>query len=934
MSSSNDNTLDKQIEDLAKAVETLSSNLLDNAALSSSDKDLREKAERVAKERLDKEEKLLKEQKQRWEDEKEKRELDRAENKAMMEVETERRKHWSTTLINTAGAIKNVIVPLVAAVKHVSNTIMETWAPVDKAASNMAKSIGISKVNMDAIKSASIDFANNSNIGAKYNTSIAEIMQMQVKYANELGRSVRFTNNEMEEFAAMKQLVGEEAAVKFTASFEKFGVNMSDAAKEMVDMRNDAIKAGLSFEKYSSNLLENISLAQRYTFKNGLEGLQAMAKQSTAIKWNMQQTASFAEKVGTVEGAVTTSAQMSVLGGQFGNFANPMTMLYESLNDMESLNDRLSKMFSQFASFNKQTNQIEVSAFDRMRIKSAAQAMGLDYGQVMDSVFAQGRRKVAEQQMRKTRTDVDEGEREFLLNSSMIDRKTGRAYVNLTNEKGVTRRKYLDEKFSDADKKDLSNARRTETEDIKAIATATMSINDLIEGVEKSVSDLVADWVDGEFIEGVKDFIKNNAGWIKYAIPVLGAIKMFGSTFAAILAGIWAIRTQMRINQALRGLGGGGTGGGVPVTSTMSRSAGAGARPALAPGYRWDSRGRLHRPNGQYARAGEGFLTNAAGATGRRGLMSFHAPTLGSSLAGLGISAAGGIAWAAGSNMRNNSNGDKSKENWGKALSIAGSAATGAGMGAVFGLPGAIIGGVLGLGMGLYDNYKYNKRKKEEEEEARKKKLALGKLRYRNINLSGDYTSAELEQMLRGRMYISDVLKAKMEQQGDGEQIPLMYSKGGLLPGNTHAEGGIPAVMKNGSSESRSIELEKDELILSADAARKYIAAGVNPNRPETIMAGKNLMNTMNVIVPYSHEQLASRNNVNGKIELGGTLVVDAGDARRLFDMKKYLHSPQMDRYVASVARESAKVLGNTHNRHNLSRHYDPNPNGRTPLFV
>ena len=648
MSSSNDNTLDKQIEDLTKAVETLSSNLLDNAALSSSDKDLREKAEKVAKERLDKEEKLLKEQKQRWEDEKEKRELDRAENKARMEVETERRKHWSTTLINTTAAIKNVIDPLVNVVKQVSSKIMETWAPIDQASSNMAKSIGISKVNMDAIKSASIDFANNSNIGAKYNASIAEIMQMQVKYANELGRSVRSTNNEMEELAAMKQLVGEDTAVKFTASFEKFGVNISDAAKEMVEMRNDAIKAGLSFEKYSSNLLENISLAQRYTFKNGLDGLQAMAKQSTAIKWNMQQTASFAEKVGTVEGAITTSAQMSVLGGQFGNFANPMTMLYESLNDMESLNDRLGKMFSQFASFNKQTNQIEVSAFDRMRIKSAAQAMGLDYGQVMDSVFAQGRRKVAEQQMRKTRTDVDEGEREFLLNSSMIDRKTGRAYVNLTNERGVTRRKYLDEKFSDADKKDLSNARRTNEEDIKAIATATMSINETIDGLKKSVSDLIADWVDGEFIEGVKDFIKNNAGWIKYAIPVLGAIKMFGSTFAAILAGIWAIRTQMRINQALRGLGGGGAGGGAPVTSAMSKGAGAGAgaRPALAPGYKYDVHGRVHRPNGHYASNGEGFLTSATGtsatgATGRRGLMSFHKPTLGSSLAGLGISAVG-----------------------------------------------------------------------------------------------------------------------------------------------------------------------------------------------------------------------------------------------------------------------------------------------------
>ena len=74
-------------------------------------------------------------------------------------------------------------------------------------------------------------------------------------------------------------------------------------------MFSDASKQGLSFEKYSDNVAKNIKIAQNYTFKNGLKGLESMAKKATAMKMDMQQVAALADKVSTVEGAIDVSAQ-------------------------------------------------------------------------------------------------------------------------------------------------------------------------------------------------------------------------------------------------------------------------------------------------------------------------------------------------------------------------------------------------------------------------------------------------------------------------------------------------------------------------------------------------------------------------------------------------------------------------------------------------
>ena len=260
------------------------------------------------------------------------------------------------------------------------NHILEPWSKADKAASKYAKTLAMTEQGMKNLRKSTIDNVVNSKIGINYNISTDELIEAQQKYVQSVGRSLKIDNTQQETLAAMTAVMGDRSN-ELAAAFENFGVNLNSVGDHAFKMFTEASKSGLSFEKYSDNVAKNIKIAQNYTFKNGLRGLESMAKKATALKLDMGQVASFADKVSTIEGSIDVASKLQVLGGQFAAIADPMAMLSDGLMDMEGLTDRIIKMVGGLGNFNKKTGEVEVSAFNKQRIKAAAQAMGMDYSQ-------------------------------------------------------------------------------------------------------------------------------------------------------------------------------------------------------------------------------------------------------------------------------------------------------------------------------------------------------------------------------------------------------------------------------------------------------------------------------------------------------------------------------------------------------------------------
>lgn len=413
---------------------------------------------------------------------------------------------------------KDAVVGLYKSVRD----FVEPWAKADDAASKFTKTLGGTKAAMDRIRKDTLDSV-ATGIGVKFNMSTEELLKAQQDYLKGIGRNVSVDDSSRESMAAIARISADAGVdgLGMAAQLENFGISMEKTGDHMGKMFAQASKEGLSFQKYSDNVAKNIKIAQNYSFKDGVKGLESMAKKATAIKMDMQQIANFADKVSTVEGAIETSAKLQVLGGPFAALANPMEMLNEGLNDMEGLGDRVSKMLGSFGHLDKKTGEVTVSSFDKRRLRAYAEATGQDYNSVMEQVHTQAKRGEIEKQIGSSAvaSKFDKDMKELIMNTGVI--KDGKVGVNVNGKF-----KTLDE-IKEGDRETLKQQTQTESEDIKQIAMDLRSLVDKEQGLKKTY-----DAVQAEIASPFGQLLKWVHGIFDFTVAAIGIL----GTIAAVKA--------------------------------------------------------------------------------------------------------------------------------------------------------------------------------------------------------------------------------------------------------------------------------------------------------------------------------------------------------------------------------------------------------------
>ena len=290
-----------------------------------------------------------------------------------------------------------------------------------------ARTYGGGKYGRNQFMRQSANFRFSQPISSGYTAE--EYYNGAVNISNNTGREIyRQSNANIKSAIDLKRMgiEGEELGM-----FDTFGRSMQSTDEYFNKLYGRAGSKGLSFKKMTDAIKSNLKMAQTYTFTKGVDSLQKMAETSTRLKYNMSEVARFAEKVNTVEGAIKTSANLSVLGGDFAQFSNPMGLLYEGLNDMEGLNDRMVEMFSKMARWDSSKGQIEIGAYDKQRIRVAAEAMGVDANEMMNIAMNRQRERMVESQASKY--GISGNTLDYVKNLAQIN-KNGQAFI--ANDKG------------------------------------------------------------------------------------------------------------------------------------------------------------------------------------------------------------------------------------------------------------------------------------------------------------------------------------------------------------------------------------------------------------------------------------------------------------------------------------------------------------------
>lgn len=760
---------------------------------------------------------------------------------------------------------------------NVAKDIISTWGKVNQSTADYVRTIGGSAESMRKLTTETIRFVKEQAIGMKYNTSMEELVKLQESYNKSIGRSIALTNSQKETMAAMRKVAGDETTIKFAASLENFGLNPDEVGGVVGKMFETASRSGVAWSKYSDNFLNNIKTAQNYTFRNGLEGLQSMAKKAAEIKLDMKQAEAFANKVSTLEGAVKAGANLSVLGGSFAQFGNPLSMMYEGLNDMEGLQDRLINMFGNLGKWNSKTNMIDVSVFDKQRIRAAAEATGMDYSAIMDMIQAKGRSNQVQRQLQRFNFSGEEAD--FIKNQAQLD-KNGNAFMTVQGK-----RKYLSD-LSSSDIQLLMDTAGNDTDNIRTIAQTITGWNDAIEGLKKQKDAVKA---------GMGDYFGN---WLKDTIVGIGSNTqiMMGLVIASL--GTSVLSNLLSSFNGLRNIVGGFGKGTQSIPDVLRR----GPSKALT-----KFKGTAKGTKDSFTFQGKKYLiTNNrgahAGVIGKNGKYTrisaeeyFRMKKLGryTKVAGAGTAVASGAFTAL-----EEFGGDNNHSTTKKITKTAGSVA-GAALGAKF-LTGAlalipmvgpyiapILGPTIGSAVGKWIGGGFSN-------DARRNRFK-GEF---NLNgLTGDYSVRQLKRFNKFTGGDLNALTARdirmLKRNGDYEKLKAIRIQNANLNANNvnlNANGKVVGLANGGwvsgpggpKDDSVLVPTSNGEFIVNAQsaAANAELLKTIN-NSKTTITPRGNILNPVKVNggSTSSSSQNSSINFGNGlNINLGGTIKLDLGN--------------------------------------------------------
>jgi hypothetical protein len=588
--------------------------------------------------------------------------------------------------------VKNDVSAIVNTVKFGYGK-MKAWAGLF----DMDKSLRMASLSMGVLDKRGKIFRTNikeaANSTIDFGVGIKELAQLQASYSEELGRSPLLGENALKDVAALSVAtsLGAEATGQMLSDFELQGMSAKSTAKFIEDTMNDASRMGLNATKVIKNIQQNMKLLNKYNFKDGVKGLKAMAETAAKLGIDVNSVASMADKLFDIEGAVDMSAQLQVLGGAWSSLADPFHLMYMARNDMGGLTTEIANAAAQSAKFNSQTKQFEVSALEMHRLRKVAEQTGMDY----ETLATAAKNAAKFSNIRKQiRVNFDKDTKEFLENTATLN-ENGEAIIRINGEDKLLKQlNQMDKQMIDSaikEKKSMAQrAKDSQTFDERLsniVVQFKQMLLPILEGIDEGLRPVVDKFADtlrnpefketfkkvaeaiGGFVATVGKFIYENPGWSLALFGIFEAAKWFKNGMA-LGAGFNTVASVG---------GGGGIGGGMLDGLLRKGKKGGWARNLAA----------------------SNLKASRAGGLGRGGMLM-------KGLKGGGLASIVGLGAEAGRSFMDNPDSTA-----GKMLGIGGSTlswgGTGAMIGSLFGPLGTLIGGglggLIGLGKGIYDEY-------------------------------------------------------------------------------------------------------------------------------------------------------------------------------------------------------------------------------------
>lgn len=318
-------------------------------------------------------------------------------------------------------------------VKKYGKEAIDKWREIDRHVYTTGRQMGMTTSQMRGLQKNILE--NYGEMANRLGMTFEEIFKFQESYTQSVGKSIILTNKQVESFAGLSKIMGETAVNDMAKNMDDFGASSQTAIDYLTLGMARAANQGLNIKTTSENFAKNIKMASRFTFSKGVDGISKMTLLSQRLKFNMESIGGAIDKFSTIEGAITSSANLQVLGGAYAaNYSNPLQAMGEALLDAEGFTNRIVDTVSKTAFFNKDTGMVEMSPIEKAKMREASKTLGIDYNELWNMASQQAKMRDIDKYV--SGKGFTEEQKTFLANTAQYDAKTGAWTVTKMDKDG------------------------------------------------------------------------------------------------------------------------------------------------------------------------------------------------------------------------------------------------------------------------------------------------------------------------------------------------------------------------------------------------------------------------------------------------------------------------------------------------------------------
>ena len=219
------------------------------------------------------------------------------------------------SLEDIAKLLNDITSPLQSVATAISNMITE--------ADSLNRIFLGGRVRIEEMDYAIKDSVSSIN---KLGGSISDVTETMSGIAEGARRNVIATEEQVSKLYASSKIL-ETSASNLTESFGNAGYEVSQIGVNVEESIEYVQNLGLNAKTITQDVVRNLDSMNRFNFNDGVQGLTKMAAQASMLRFDMRDTANFADKVITPEGAINMSAAFQRLGLAVGSLGDPFKLM-------------------------------------------------------------------------------------------------------------------------------------------------------------------------------------------------------------------------------------------------------------------------------------------------------------------------------------------------------------------------------------------------------------------------------------------------------------------------------------------------------------------------------------------------------------------------------------------------------------------------------